>query len=51
MMAVFKYNKEEEIKMSLKEQLMNDLKEAMKDKDISRKNTVQITFLRGKEGQ
>ena len=28
--------------MSLKEKLMNDLKEAMKDKDIIRKNTVQM---------
>ena len=28
--------------MSLKETLMNDLKEAMKDKDIIRKNTVQM---------
>lgn len=28
--------------MSLKEQLMNDLKEAMKEKDIIRKNTVQM---------
>lgn len=28
--------------MSIKEQLMNDLKEAMKDKDVVRKNTVQM---------
>ena len=28
--------------MALKEQLMNDLKEAMKEKDIIRKNTVQM---------
>ena len=28
--------------MSLKEKLMNDLKEAMKEKDIIRKNTVQM---------
>ena len=28
--------------MALKETLMNDLKEAMKDKDIIRKNTVQM---------
>ena len=28
--------------MTLKEQLMNDLKEAMRDKDIIRKNTVQM---------
>ncbi len=28
--------------MALKDQLMNDLKEAMKDKDVIRKNTVQM---------
>ena len=30
--------------MALKDQLMNDLKEAMKDKDTIRKNTVQMVW-------